>query len=193
MDMNSERPTPGLPRGQAGGSDMDASLHVEDSQRPGPKGNLNGDKIVIECDGARFALDAGAVAGILEVGRLAYLPGGKGFVSGMISLRNEPVTVVDIRGIFQGLPSETPASLRRVIVLKEKGRVLGLDVGSAAISFLWGEDIAGREVAGPPGRYTKGKIEAGEGQSHPVYVIDWPALFDETVRILSPEGSGADA
>lgn len=163
------------PRGQASGSDMDTSL-----------GSFNGDKLVIECEGARFAIDAGAVAGIVEVGKLACLPGSKGFVSGIISLRNEPVTVVDIRGVFQGLPAETPGSPRRIIVLKEKGRVLGLDVGSAGISFLWEEDMAGGTVEGTTGRYTRGKIEAGDGQA-PVYVIDWHALFDEAVRILSPE------
>ncbi|MBI5826315.1 MAG: chemotaxis protein CheW [Deltaproteobacteria bacterium] len=132
MNMHSERPTRSLLRGQASESDIDTSLHVEDSPRLGPRGSFNGDKIVIECDGARFALDANAVAGILEVGKLAYLPGCKGFVSGIISLRNEPVTVVDIRGVFQGLAAETPGSPRRIIVLKEKGRVLGLDVGFAA-------------------------------------------------------------
>lgn len=150
---------------------------------------MDGDKIVIECDGARFALDASAVAGIVEVGKLSCLPGCKGFVSGMISLRNEPVTVVDIRGVFQGLPAKTAPVPRRVIVLKEKGRTLGLDVGSAGISFLWKDDMAGRTVEGSSGRYTKGRIETGDGQAPPVYVIDWPALFDEAVRILSPERS----
>ncbi|MEK7774123.1 MAG: chemotaxis protein CheW [Deltaproteobacteria bacterium] len=166
---------------------MDASLHVEAPPRLGPRGSFNGDKLVIECEGARFALDAAAVAGIVEVEKITYLPGGAGFVSGIISLRNEPVTVVDIRGVFQGLPAQAPGLPRRIIVLKEKTRVLGLDVGSAKISFLWKDGIDGKAVEGFTGRYTEGKIEAEDGQGPPVYVINWPALFDEAVRILSPE------
>lgn len=143
---------------------------------------MRGDKLVIDLDCGRYALDTGAVAGVVEKERLPFLPGGKGFASGIISFRNEPVTVINLPSALGDLGAGAP-SVHKIIVLREKGRILGVDIGGSEISFLWEEDIEGK-VSGEKGLYTSGRIHAG---SRPIDIINWPALYDETLRMLSAE------
>lgn len=146
---------------------------------------MNGDKMVVELEGFSIALDTAIVAGVKEVERLPFIPGQKGLVSGMISMRNEPVTVINIHSAF-GIASGARAEQgpRKIIVLNDGGRVLGIDIGSSEVSFLWGEEIKDK-VTLHDGRYIKGRIEGKKG---PIRLIDAGALFDEAARILSSEG-----
>ncbi len=147
---------------------------------------MNGDKMVVELEGFSIALDTAIVAGIREVERLPFIPGQKGLVSGMISMRNEPVTVINIHSAF-GMASGARAEQgpRKIIVLNDRGRVLGIDIGSSEVSFLWGEEIKDK-ITLHDGRYIKGRIEGKKG---PIRLIDASALFDEAARILSSDGS----
>ncbi|MBZ0221056.1 MAG: chemotaxis protein CheW [Candidatus Methylomirabilis sp.] len=142
--------------------------------------------MVIDLDCGRYALETSAVAGVVEKERLPFLPGGRGFASGIISFRNEPVTVIDLPAALGDFGSRQPSS-HKVIVLKEKGRVLGVDIGDSGVSFLWDEDIEGK-VTKEKGLYTFGRINAG---GRPIDIIDWPALYDETLRMLSAEDDAA--
>lgn len=144
---------------------------------------MNGDRLVIECGGVRLALGTSDVAGIVEVSKVPYLPGQSRFVNGIISFRNEPVAVVDIRKVFQGLSPEKADGEKKIIVLKQKGRTLGIEIGSARIFFIWNREAA-EMTPGVKGQYIEGKIELEDG---PVYILDWRKLFDETARILSLE------
>lgn len=151
------------------------------------------DKLVIEMDGVRYAFDTADVASIVESERIPFLPGNIGFVTGIISLRGEPVTVVDLRRVFNpGRTGQSEEGPRKIVVVRGKNRILGFDIGSANVSFLWNEELksASKEktTAGENGGYT-GK-EAGP-DAGPVRFIDWSALFDETTRMLSTEGTGA--
>ncbi|MFQ5736703.1 MAG: chemotaxis protein CheW [Thermodesulfobacteriota bacterium] len=148
------------------------------------------DKMVVELEGFSIAIDTGLVAGIKEVEQLPFMPGQKGLVSGIISLRNEPVTVINIHRAFgiasAGSENERPGP-RKIIVINDKGRLLGIDIGSSVVSFLWGEELKGK-VTMHEGRYIKGRIEGKKG---PIRLIDPGALFDEASRILSTEGESA--
>ncbi|OGQ07428.1 MAG: hypothetical protein A2W38_02705 [Deltaproteobacteria bacterium RBG_19FT_COMBO_58_16] len=144
------------------------------------------DKMVVELEGFSIALDTKLVAGIKEVEKLPFMPGQKGLVSGIISLRNEPVTVINIHRAF-GITAAEPTGPRKIIVIKDKDRLLGVDIGSSEVSFLWGNELEGK-VTLHEGRYIKGRIEGKKG---PIRLIDPGALFDEATRILSAEGSGA--
>lgn len=146
---------------------------------------MTGDKLIIETGAKRFALDTSAVSGIVEIGRVPFLPGQSGFVSGIISLRSEPVTVVDLGKVFGITVSEEGA--HRIIVVKDSSRLLGLDAGEASISFLWEEELKDCSVTEEKGLYTKGFIETEETR---IEVIDWQSLFDDASRILSTETSG---
>lgn len=147
---------------------------------------MGADRLVIESGGTRLALDTSYVAGIVEVDRVRFMPGRAGFVSGVISLRGEPVAVVDITKAFDGMASAfKPGGPRKIIVLSEKGRSLGFDIGGANIFFLWAEEIAGRPVKDERGRFTSGYMEI----AGPIYMADWQELFNEASRILTTAGA----
>jgi chemotaxis signal transduction protein len=135
------------------------------------------DKLVIELDGKRYAFDTADVASIVESERIPVLPGSAGFVTGIISLRGEPVTVVDLGKVFNP-DRKSEEGPRRIVVVRGKNRILGFDIGSANISFLWEEELKGAAPAGETGSST------GEERG-PCRSVDWGALFDETTRILS--------
>ncbi|GMR05387.1 MAG: hypothetical protein BMS9Abin24_200 [Thermodesulfobacteriota bacterium] len=142
--------------------------------------------MVVELEGFSIALDTKLVAGIKEVERLPFMPGQRGLVSGIISLRNEPVTVINIHRAF-GITAAESAGPKKIIVIKDKGRLLGIDIGSSQVSFLWANELKGK-VTLHEGRYIKGRIEGKRG---PIRLIDPGSLFEEATRILSAEGSGA--
>lgn len=143
---------------------------------------MEGDKLVITLGNGRYALDTRAVAGIIELEKLPFLPGKRGFVSGVVSFRNEPVTVVDLKaalGDFTG----TELTGHKIIILNSGGRLLGADIGPSLISFIWDEETRGR-TAGEKGLYTTGRIYTEDG---PVDIIDWQAIFNETTRLLAAD------
>lgn len=143
---------------------------------------MEGDKLVISLGSGRFALDTKAVAGIIEMERLPFLPGKSGFVSGIVSFRNEPVTVIDLSCAL-GDFTQTAGEGHKIIILNAKGRLLGIDIGSSRVSFIWDEELKGA-ATGEKGLYTSGRIYAAEG---PIDIIDWQALFNETTRLLTTE------
>lgn len=144
---------------------------------------MNGDKLIISLGSGRFALNTKTVAGIVECAEIPFLPGQSGFVTGIISFRNDPVVVVDARAAIGEPGQATPAS-HKIIVLAEKGRSLGIDIGEAEVSFMWDEDIEGsdNEYSAP---YSSGRVHLEDGA---VNIIDWQALFNETSTILSAGG-----
>jgi chemotaxis signal transduction protein len=114
--------------------------------------------------------------------RLPALPGMAGFVSGIISLRGEPVTVVDFAMAFGFKSSpDLHGSGHRVVVISDGEKLLGLDVGSLGVSFLWGEDAAKLPFVADSGRYVKGTL----GKDAPIAIIEWAPLFNDTVKLLS--------
>lgn len=143
---------------------------------------MEGDKLIISLSSGRFALDTKAVAGIIEMERLPFLPGKSGFVSGIVSFRNEPVTVVDL-SVAIGDFTRAAGEGHKVIILNGKGRPLGIDIGSSQVSFMWDDELKGR-TTGEKGLYTSGRIYAIDG---PIDIIDWQALFNETTRLLTTE------
>lgn len=148
---------------------------------------MNGDKLVIELGSARYALETAEVAGIVAAESVPFLPGQSGLVRGIISLRNEPVTVIDLLKVFAPEDPGCAEGTGKVIVVKGKNRLIGLAIGSSPISFLWdqgSEKTASRDQAG---RFTAGVIGP---ENDPVWLIDWHELFAEAARILSTEEKG---
>ncbi len=146
---------------------------------------MEGDRLIIELGVTNLGLDTKAVAGIVELEKVPLMPGQSGFIAGIISFRNEPVTVIDVRKAF-GAPVQAGGQ-HKVVVVREKNRLLGLDAGPSVISFLWEEEIKALSPARGDGGYTKETIEL-EGRS--VGMIDCAALFEDASRILSTEETG---
>lgn len=143
---------------------------------------MEDDKLVIALDNGKYALDTTAVAGIIELEKLPFLPGKSGFVAGVVSFRNEPVTVIDLKSALGDFTGAAEAG-HKIIVLSSKGRLLGIDIGSSQVSFIWDNELKGK-TTGEKGLYTTGRIYAADG---PVDIIDWQALFNETARLLTTD------
>jgi len=148
---------------------------------------MNGDKLVISLGSARYALDTASVAGIVAADTVAFLPGQSGIVCGIISLRNEPVTVVDLVKVFAPETAGDSQTGGTVIVVRDRTRLIGLAIGSSLVSFMWDTELKNTALRGEPGRFTAGMIGP---ENDPVSLIDWQALFTEASRILSTEGKG---
>lgn len=143
-----------------------------------------GDKLVIELNGGKYALDTALVTGIVEVERIPFLPGQTSFVGGIISLRGEPVAVINLKKAL-GINESTEAGPKKVIVIKEKNKLLGIDIGGSNVSFLWEEELKKMPVNSEQDRYTDGVIDP-EGKK--IKLINWAALMVEAARILSANG-----
>lgn len=143
---------------------------------------MEGDKLVIALGNGKYALDTKAVAGIIELPKLPFLPGKSGFVAGVVSFRNEPVTVIDLKSAL-GDFTEAALTSHKIIVLSSRARLLGIDIGSSQVSFIWDNELKGR-TTGEKGLYTAGRIHAEDG---PIDIIDWQALFNETTRLLTTD------
>lgn len=149
---------------------------------------MRGDRLIIASGETRLCLDAPDIVGIVEVERLPFMPGQRGIVAGVITLRGSAVAVVDITKAFDGMEAASVKDgPRKIVVVGDKTRVLGLSIGASVISFLWEERSADMAVSDEPGLFSSGLVKTG-GAS--IRVIDWRGLFEETTRILSSEGSG---
>lgn len=138
------------------------------------------DLVVMDLAGVSAALDTSVVASIAEVPRLAAIPGQSGIVVGIISLRGEPVTVVDLSRALTG--EATTRENARVVVAGSRDAALGLNIGRTKPRFLWKEDLAEAVAREQPGRYATGRVETPEGG---IILLNWMELFEEATRILS--------
>lgn len=170
------------------------------------------DKLIFDLDGRSFALETSEVYRVVEVERLSYLPGQGGVVTGVISLSGEPVTVVNARKAFS-ISGITPSAVatRKIVVVRKERMTIGLDIGTAPVTFAWNADLEGGEVDTTGERNTGDTVESGmvamESEDKPasenagpyisgtfrrgaiiVELIDWTALFNEAVKTLSSEG-----
>lgn len=143
---------------------------------------MSEDKLVIGLNGIKLAINTSEVAGIVAVQHPTYLPNQSGFVSGVISLRGEPVTVVDVRKAFN--LQSSPVARHLVIVVTDAKRTLGLDTGEAETSFLWTEDLKQSLHSGNGEKYSKGVITL---DTNNYIIVDWRAMFDEAVRLLQTD------
>ena len=72
-----------------------------------------------------FAVESAAVREVCPLKNLTPLPCTPPFVRGIINVRGQILTVIDLRRFF-GLPETGLADLRRVIILRGEGLELGL-------------------------------------------------------------------
>jgi len=144
---------------------------------------MTGDKLIFEVRGARFGIDTSEVAGILEARTTAAIPGQTGIIRGVISLRGEPVTVVDAAVVFTGGPGPREDQ-DKVVVVEGSGHLLGINIGPMKPYFVWAEDLREFKVTEEKGLHIKGRIETGD---HPINIVDTASLFDEAASVLATE------
>lgn len=83
------------------------------------------------CDNSLLGLDIGNVQEINRNHDLTRVPLGHPCVRGVMNLRGEVVTMLDLR-ILMGLPKGTPSSRNRNLVIKCEGETFGLWVDGVA-------------------------------------------------------------
>lgn len=75
--------------------------------------------------GESYALESICVAGVFPLTELTRLPGTPAFVQGVVHVRGEIVSVVDLRSFF-GLPASGITDLNKVILLQSREMAFGI-------------------------------------------------------------------
>lgn len=149
----------------------------------------DGDKLLIYIDDKIFAVDADAVAAVVETERFFMLPmiqsnsffRKPGFIKGVITRRGDVVVVVDIGDLF-GAPSVQGEGRYKVLVLKKDALCLGIYVGAKGLSFLWEEDLKNLEFKPLTENYIQGMIDPSGKK---IRILDWQRILEETQRLVS--------
>jgi len=107
--------------------------------------NNMSDKLAFRLPDKYYAVDTTNVYGIIEAEDVYFLPGARGSVRGVISLRGNTVPVLDT-SVLSGLPPEEKRTPGKVVVIEESGKYLGIDLGENELFFIW-ENEPDEEVA----------------------------------------------
>ncbi len=112
-----------------------------------------------------YAIDVMQVREVLRVSEVSPVPGAPEHVLGIINLRGNVVTVIDVR-TRMGLATRVPDDLSRILVIEGTGQVLGMLVDSVAEVI----ELAESDIEPPPGvggdgqsRYLRGVANHGGG------------------------------
>ncbi len=139
------------------------------------------DKLIFKLGQKSFGIDTGIVDGVVEVNKVFFLPGGKGLVKGIISLRGNPVTVID-GGVLEAGSSVLSDIPRKIIVVREDEHIIGIDIGDAEVSVLRREDPADKGENPMAGGFEGAAVDEEE-----VHDVDCAGLFNRAEKVLSPE------
>ncbi len=158
------------------------------------------DRLIFEAQGRLFGFKTAHVHKILETDRVYFLPGQSGPVSGVVTLSGTPVAVLDtFRLLSISKPEPEKNNFHRIIVLKEKDKILAFDIGCSEVSFVLDtvepesrtgqtdkkeqtDEERGVAAETAPSQNPTEKIAVrGRG----ITVIDWLPYFEVTADILS--------
>ncbi len=138
------------------------------------------DQLIFRLNKKFFSIDTGRVYGIIEAKDIYFLPGRRGFVKGVISLRGQTITVVD-SSVLSGSAGADSAAPGKIIVIKDQDRYLGIDISTAEINFSWGRtkpSPTADDKSAPP----QPAVPPGET----IEEVPSETVFSLTEKILSP-------
>jgi purine-binding chemotaxis protein CheW len=122
----------------------------------------------------RYALESGYIREVYPLKEYTPVPCTPSFVLGIINVRGEILSILDIRKIF-GLPELGLGDLNRVIVLNSGN----MEFGVLADSIMGISNISTKELVGPPPTFTGLRREFLKG------LIPGGAALLDAARILS--------
>lgn len=133
--------------------------------------------LLLELGGTRYALPSTSVREILPAAAVTRLPGAPAFVRGLINLRGQLVTLIDLAQRLTGQPASSAD--RTTVVVQSGERLLGLvvdDVHDVQVLPLAGTDGLPYEQAG------HGLIRGlGRSDDEVVIVVDVDELVRQTL------------
>ncbi|MBI3752522.1 MAG: chemotaxis protein CheW [Deltaproteobacteria bacterium] len=156
------------------------------------------DKLLVSLDNETFAVDADAVAAVVETERFFMLPMLKFpfscprpvFIKGVITRRGDVVVVIDIGSLLgitaspdrfnQGQAHDTGPY--RVAIMKKDASSLGVYLGKKELSFLWSEDLKSLEFEPSGENYIQGLIDPS---GRKIKLLDWQRILEETQKAVS--------
>lgn len=139
------------------------------------------DQLIFRLNKKFYGIDTARIYGVIEAGDIHFLPGGRGFVKGVISLRGRTVAVVD-GSVLSGTVEKGGSSPGKIIVIKENNLYLGIDISAAEIKFNWSKNKSPLDTnkKDPPSPALT--IPPGE----PVEEIPCETIFRLAEKILAP-------
>jgi purine-binding chemotaxis protein CheW len=132
--------------------------------------------LVVELRGGLYAIDSGAVREIVSILEATRLPGAPPHVRGVVNLRGQLLTVVDVGHRLTGRAAETPEG--SIVVVTAADRVLGLLVDDVHDVQELNVVPADREVLARADGLLTGLGRLGH---EVVLVIDIPELVRQTL------------
>ncbi len=136
--------------------------------------------VTFELCGERYAVEVAHVREIRRLNGLTPVPGVPAFVLGLINLRGEILSVLDLRRIL-GLPSPSLGTLARVLVLSSPAMTFGL-----AVDRLKGTEAIPIKTLQPPPTSREGpgkRIVKGVTRDRVVF-LDGGALLSEPSLVV---------
>lgn len=125
-----------------------------------------------------YGINVMQVQEVLRLPEIAPVPGAPGYVIGIINLRGNVVTVIDLRNRF-GLPSTEPDDASRIVIIEAEDQVIGILVDSVAeVVELRSSDIETAPNVGneESARYIQGVSSRG---NQLLILLDLNKLFSE--------------
>lgn len=125
-----------------------------------------------------YGINVMQVQEVLRLPEIAPVPGAPGYVIGIINLRGNVVTVIDLRNRF-GLPSTESDDASRIVIIEAEDQVIGILVDSVAeVVELRSSDIETAPNVGneESARYIQGVSSRG---NQLLILLDLNKLFSD--------------
>lgn len=140
---------------------------------------MDGDKIVFDLEGKRFAIDSRVIECIIDTEYISFLPNPPSCVNGVITHHNHIVIVADLAAILRlTVVKKTPY---RIIIINVDGIFLGVNAGDALISLMRQKDCNEVVFQGDDNDYILGVMNP---ISDNIKLIDHDALLELVARSL---------
>ena len=141
-------------------------------------GNKHRQCVTFRLDDEIYGINVMLVQEVLRVTDIAPVPGAPGYVIGIINLRGNVVTVVDMRMRF-GLSSREMDDATRIVIIEAEKQTVGMVVDSVSeVVNVYSNEIESAPNVGndETARYIEGVVSRGE---HLLILVDLNKLLND--------------
>lgn len=165
--------------------DPPASLQLETAEEEEIKSVSKGRQFVVfPIDDRLFGIDVEHVQEIIEVPEITQRVLVEDYILGMISLRGEPISVLDFR-LFLGIAAGEPSIDRRLIILQNEGQHFGVLVDAITEVTTYHDDERQPMPFLPGTHHAAGLSGVVEKAGRTIVILDLQLLFGNAFSRLS--------